>query len=194
MIHYLALKITDFLYFKKVISKEDREIYKYGYEIIISTIISFLIVVVFGIVSNKLWQTLLFFGILAITRTYSGGYHANTYFKCNFLLSIFLLIYLVLSDCLIKSGNISLIILMLILYITTILIYAPMENKNKKLDEDTKVKSRIISVSLSFFWSIVALVFYYIFEPISVAVTLTVFIVAITMLMNHLEEKRNGYN
>ncbi|HEX3077713.1 MAG TPA: accessory gene regulator B family protein, partial [Lachnospiraceae bacterium] len=87
MITKLANKITTYLVHKKIVSWEDVPIYVYGYEAIIASCINFMVVIGLGILFQQVFEALVFFGVFALTRVYSGGYHANSYFRCNIVLA-----------------------------------------------------------------------------------------------------------
>lgn len=55
MIKYLSDNITDFFYSNKIIEEEDREIYVYGLQLIISTIIGITLILVLGLIINRLY-------------------------------------------------------------------------------------------------------------------------------------------
>jgi accessory gene regulator B len=83
MIVWLSNCLVRVLFNNKMIEADEIEIYQYGYEIIISTIITFLIVLVSGVVLNCPSAALLYFLIFAMMRQICGGYHAKHYWSCN---------------------------------------------------------------------------------------------------------------
>ena len=58
--HYLAKKITLFYIKKGKIEEDDREVYEYSFEMLISTIINFLIMIVGALITKRYWETALF--------------------------------------------------------------------------------------------------------------------------------------
>jgi accessory gene regulator B len=61
MISFFSEKITNLLCDKKIIEHSQKDIYKYGYEIFISTFISFLIVFTIGILTNRILESGVFY-------------------------------------------------------------------------------------------------------------------------------------
>lgn len=88
MISKCANVVTNLCIQKMVIEGTEKEVYQYGFELIISTAVNFFWVLIVGLVSGRTLFALFGFLIFAWIRTQSGGYHASSYFKCNFSLII----------------------------------------------------------------------------------------------------------
>lgn len=88
MIAWLANYLVRVLLKNEIIETDKIEIYQYGYEIIISTIITFLIVLISGIILDCLPAAILYFLIFAVMRQICGGYHAQHYWSCNTLFAV----------------------------------------------------------------------------------------------------------
>ena len=84
-----ASKITSFLIDNKEIEQEDYEVYKYGFEVLIAFILNIAIVLIIGLLFNKVFYSIVFLVCYCPIRQFVGGYHANNYTKC---LLIFILI------------------------------------------------------------------------------------------------------
>lgn len=83
MITAAAKHIVDFIYSKNNLPSDERDIYVYGYEIIISTVITFALLAITGLLFGKFIEAVAFFCVFYFLRRRTGGYHAKTYFKCN---------------------------------------------------------------------------------------------------------------
>ncbi len=70
-----------------MIKEQDMEIYQYGFEIIISTTIGFLITLLIGFLFQMKLLSVLYYGIFVLIRQLTGGYHADSYLKCNLIFS-----------------------------------------------------------------------------------------------------------
>ena len=82
MLHILSKRIA-FL----VCEKTDLlplEIYVYGFELIISSIVETGALLLVGFLISKFVETILFLVSFSSIRFFSGGYHANSYFKCDY--------------------------------------------------------------------------------------------------------------
>ena len=151
MITALANHIADFIYSNTELSEEQREIYVYGYEIIISSAITFFLLIVTGLLFGRILEIMAFFIVFYMLRQQTGGYHADTYFKCNliFEINIILAMMLTLIDfpfAVLIAVNIAAFVLCLV----TILILAPLENVNKPIAPELRPKHKITALTLTF--------------------------------------------
>ncbi len=128
-----ASKITSFLIKNKQINKEDYEVYKYGFEILIACTVNILILLIMGVLFNKLFYSIVFLLCYCPIRQFAGGYHANNYTKC---LLIFLFIF---TLTMYTSTNVGSQIYTLMTFIISTLNYvgifilAPLEHRNNQL-------------------------------------------------------------
>lgn len=183
MIHKFAQMVADFLCDNDTIKEEEKDIYIYGYEIIISNIVNFLIILTLGLLLHQVIDGFLFYIVFIITRQYCGGYHANTYLKCNILFGTLCLVTLCFSKMLYPyTSFISLLILFLI-YIGCILEYAPIDNEHKKISAEDKKKYRRISIWISVLWSAVDIVLYLTVKKYAITLTITLVIIAMLMVI-----------
>lgn len=81
----------------------------------------------------------MFLVVFIIMRSFTGGYHANTYIKCNLVTSISFVILLLIFK-IIRHISLKSIILIAIFQVVTIVLLAPIENKNKPIENRTVYK------------------------------------------------------
>src|SRR5699024_12526038 len=110
-----ANKITSFLIENKEINKDDYEIYKYGFEVLIAFIVNTVVILSIGLLFNKLFYSIVFLICYCPIRQFAGGYHANNYTKC---LLIFILIFILIINT--SSNVFSQIYTLMILIIITL--------------------------------------------------------------------------
>lgn len=84
MINRLSTLISDQFVKHNIIPKDAKDVYTYGVEITISSIIGFLITLAIGLLFDSLINAMIFYVIFISLRSMTGGYHAKTYLKCNF--------------------------------------------------------------------------------------------------------------
>jgi accessory gene regulator B len=96
MITDIAQNIADYLREKNIIEQNKLDIYTYGFELMISNIISIVVALLIGIIFSEFINVIIFMITFMILRKFSGGYHADTYFKCNaiFAFNVILMIML----------------------------------------------------------------------------------------------------
>lgn len=183
MIKYLSDNITDFFYSNNIIQEEDKEIYVYGLQLIISTIIGITLILVLGLILKKLFYSIIFLISFIPIRMYSGGYHANSYVKCNLTL---ISLYLVAMSAVIFTPSVYVIrisVIMAIITIYIILKYAPVDNENKRLTENRKKGNKKITVFILFAFCLIGVVMYKINIQLFYTIIVTMFLVSILIII-----------
>lgn len=181
MIKFLSYNITDFFYSNNIIYEEDKEIYLYGLQLIISTVIGIALIMLLGILINKIYLSIAFLISFISIRMYSGGYHANSYLKCNLTL---IALYLLTISATMFTPTTYIIKTSLIMTISTIYIiikFAPVDNKNKRLTENQKKKNKQITLFILFSYYLIGILMYKINIQISYSIIITMFLVSILM-------------
>jgi accessory gene regulator B len=123
--------LTDFLLNKNIVSRDDREIYIYGFEALLSTVLNAFLVLITGILIGLLKETLIFLMGFALLRVYSGGYHAKTHLGCILTfagiygISMAIITFLPEQYTFFVSSSAG------VLSLLFILINAPLEHKNR---------------------------------------------------------------
>lgn len=147
MITRMSKKLSSFFAANSIIKAEDKEVYEYSLEILFSTILNFVAVIIIALVSRKSLLTVFYLLGFIPLRLIAGGYHADTHFRCFLVLlgtySAFLVIVTFLPDSFVWISTAAAVI------ITAIFIFllAPVEDKNKPVSVEAKksfkLKSRI---------------------------------------------------
>lgn len=192
MISFLSNSIALFLYKKKVIDDEELTVCQYGFEIIISTIIGFLLVLLSGIILDETIEALLFYVLFIGVRLFTGGYHATTHFKCKITLLICCLSVLIASKYL--PNSIILQIILLSVYLTAVFLFSPIEHINAPLTNDEKARNRKISIIMAIALTIACLAEYVYFPKILLTASLTLFVIAILIIIPKIQERRKMQN
>lgn len=145
MITSIARYVTDFLLRENVISTEYMDLYIYGFEVIQAGTINVMIVLFMGLLFDQLINGLLFYSAFCMLRKFCGGYHADTYLKCNLLLALNVgMVMTILTWGYSISTLLNCIVCVLCLMV--IWRYAPIQNKNKELSENQMKRYKRTSV------------------------------------------------
>lgn len=146
MINKISNNIADYFFENKMIERNDKDLYIYGLQLIISSLIGIATILCICIILNKFIDSIIFLLCFIILRNYCGGYHANSYLKCNlYFIGIFIITELIIMFTpIILIEPISVVIFCTSLYI--LVKYAPVDNVNKKLSKIQKDKSRVIAL------------------------------------------------
>lgn len=133
----VAEKLTKKLLENNSISCEQFEICRYGFQQGLTIMLNAFTVIIIGIVMRELQQAILFMLLYAPLRINAGGYHARTAIRC-YVYSVFLMIAIILAIKYLCLNEIICIITFVV-SCTIILILAPVEDKNKPLDDIEQV-------------------------------------------------------
>ncbi len=87
MIKKLSTLIFNQFVKHNIISEDAQDVYTYGVEITISSLIRFILVTIIGIIFKSLMQAMIFYVIFVALRSMTDGYHASIYLKCNTIFS-----------------------------------------------------------------------------------------------------------
>ena len=105
MITSISKKLASYLCRKNIIDKDKKEIYQCGYEVLISGLIGFAIVIILGILMNRFIESLLFLGVFVPVRQLTGGYHADSYLKCNIVFTVVFLVVMLVTEAMVSNFN-----------------------------------------------------------------------------------------
>ncbi len=152
MINKISVLLSEGIGSKLNSSDDEKEVYAYSIEVLLSLLLNLIIISVAAYIMNKKWELLVFIIFFSGLRSYAGGYHARTHVECMFIsLSIFV-ISAMCSTYLKQYGE---FILVFGIIFSTLMVFwlAPAESENKPLSENKrkryKVISRIIVIALS---------------------------------------------
>jgi accessory gene regulator B len=158
LLENIAEEMTFLLLKNKIIKHEDSDIYIYGFQVMISSLMVTISLLTLGIALNKLLMTLVFMFVFVSLRINTGGYHANKFREC---LTFSLIIYLmeILLVKFIPNEYKGIVSIILLSFGTSIIFAkAPIEHKNNPLTLKEKIKYKKISRMISLVLSIVILI------------------------------------
>lgn len=183
---WLALKFV-----KHSIIKEDAvDVYKYGIEITVSTIIGFMLILIIGFLYRTVLQAMIFYAVFVVLRSLTGGYHASSYFSCNLTFSMIAVLVLFFSKAAESQFSICNITF---LFLPALFIYtwlAPIENVNKPIEKNKRIYFKTASVILSviiYIFSILLYINNHVFE--SAVAASTMFAVSILCMIPNIKKE-----
>lgn len=159
MIEKISEKILSFVAKHILMDEETTEVYQYGIEISISTALNIIITMIIAFVFGSPLSGIIFLICMVLIRSYSGGYHAKSYFKCNCTMAAAFSIAFFTSKLLVHFSLTEFHLMASALMLSFIPIYAfsPVKNERKPLSVDKTKKCRIASIVLYIFTSIIGL-------------------------------------
>lgn len=148
----LANNITSFFVKKNVIAESKKNVYSYGFEIILSTIVYEAIFLVLALITKTFFPSLLFWIGFFFIRKCCGGYHAHTYFACHIMFAANHLAFIFLLKMFLKSTDPRIAAVIVFVCAGIILLIAPVAHPNKPFIKNEynnfKKKSRIYACVL----------------------------------------------
>lgn len=148
-------KISFYLAENKMISKGDKELYEYAIKIFIHGFINTCVVIIIGVFSGMIKETLYFICTVFVLRKFTGGIHAEKYINCLIYSICFFIVSLLIIGYLECFNNLKLLIPLLCISVILICVFSPVDNENKKLSDNEKrifkFLSSVLSISLMIF-------------------------------------------
>ncbi len=194
MIEQLAQKIYVYMSRHTKVDTELADIYKYGIEITISSALNILLVMAISVILKSPLSGISHLCCLFLLRSFCGGYHADSYLKCNSLMVIFFVISYIGGRLLVYFGltDFQLTSAVLMLAFLPIYAFAPVKNKHKPLTERKAKKCRMLSIIIYIVLSLLGLYltfFGYLYGSI---IIITLIEISGSVLFEILRQRRNG--
>lgn len=184
-----AEKIADKLLKSKTIAEEDKEVYVYGFKSGLTLILNLLTVIAIGAVFGMILESLAFMAFYMPFRSYAGGFHASTPWRCygiSWIMMAAVLIWL-------KFMPLLSIVCIAAIIIGSILCFvlAPVEDKNKPLDEkEQKVYKKRAYIILIVEICISAVMFF-IFRTLFEVGAAAIFVEGIMLVLGQIKKTHN---
>ena len=149
MIHSLSQRLSKKLAAYGVFEDSKIEVYAYGYELLLSTAINILLVLIIGILLGIVREALLYIITFAVLRSYTGGYHANTHMACITIFTASFLVCALLLRIFPSEALSPPFLLLGLLPSVVIFLKAPIEAINKPLSDAKRSRLSKICKSIS---------------------------------------------
>ena len=192
MIAQMSKNISSFFITQGIIQEDDREVYVYSFEVLLSASASFLTLIILAFLSHTVLETALYLLGFIPLRQIAGGYHAPNHFRCYItMLSVYalflLLLFFVPVDLIFPA-----LILCAILSTVLVFVFAPSEDSNKPLSSEEcayfRIKSRFFVIG---YVVLIGLLATFIEDKtVAFALTLGVFSVALSLLVNQIRYQK----
>lgn len=166
---------------------EGKEVYVYGAELLISSLVEIVIVLAMSIFFGYFLETVIFLLFFCTLRSKAGGIHAPNYLLCTLIFSSIYLIF-----CL-WLRPIKLIYQVIFIACSSVAIFvlAPVEDRNKKLGEKRKKRlktsSRLICIAEIIVY--VLMLMSGVSRQISTMISLSFLTAGVFVLLGHLKNK-----
>lgn len=132
MYNTISKSITNKLVSKSLISEDKKEVYTYGFEILISTAVYALIFVLCAILTSTFITSILFFFGFYFVRKFCGGMHADSYLKCHLMSAFNHLLVIAILLTFPEAYQLLFTVVSLGICSVMIFLFAPVDHKNKR--------------------------------------------------------------
>ena len=154
MISSLSSLITEALYKSQVIAEEDKELYIYGFFVLLSKTLFFLVSALFGWMFGVLWESMVFYIMFSTLRSYAGGFHASKESVCMCCTTAALFVSSLSIRYMERIGNPVIPFCILVVCGAVVYLLAPLDSVDKPLTRTELVlyrqKTRVIVVAILF--------------------------------------------
>lgn len=140
MINSVTAVLCDKLCALGIFPKSQEKIYTYGFELLLSSVIGIVVLMMISIAGGKAFAWLPYLLGFIPVRITGGGYHAKTHFKCILSFSLVFFAFL-LSSIFVDIQSITYILLSFTTMVISLAV-APVEAINKPLSNEKRNKNR----------------------------------------------------
>ena len=140
------------------------DIYIYGFELLVSSVIETISLLLIGLLTGKIIDTIIFIISFSSIRVFSGGYHANSYLKCFIVTVAYYLLVLFSAYIMLAFPNRTIILIAIITLFLSLILFilmSPVKSKGKSILNYKKQKMlSIISLFINAIVPIILLTLY----------------------------------
>ncbi len=192
MIQLLSKKILAFITKNTKIPIDETDVYKYGIEITISSVLNIVLIIILSLLLGNFVSGICFLFCFILLRQFTGGYHAESYFKCNLALGVSYVCISLISNVFSRLP-IHLLEGLLIAGCITVVLYAPVNNRHKQLTSKQKQQFKNISLIIYAVLGIVSVILKILNIYIWTVMALTLLLVSLMIIIEILMQKE-GYH
>lgn len=155
MYSILSSKITAFLITNHAVKDEESEIYRYGLELLLSSIVNLIALLFLGYLLNRFFQTILFLLTFCPLRQFSGGIHAANHFRCSLYFTLTYAICVLLEKSWLINTNKVVLLCILAASSLIIVLLSPIEDHNKPLSYQERNLFKRQSLTILAIWNVI---------------------------------------
>ena len=155
MLERISEKTSDYLIRRGIISIDSRDVYVYGFALLYSFLINTVVIISAGIILGKVIETLMFLFIFVVLRSFTGGFHSNSFVLCT------VITYSVYTAVMLLSSLRVHFVLFVILFVggfVCLFLLVPIEHPNKPITDKKKRQHKITSLVLFSFIAVAGIV------------------------------------
>ena len=145
MLNNLAKHLADKLLLIGSITKDERELYIYGFFMLLSNLMYLILACFFGLILGCLVESIIFYIAFQLIRRYAGGYHASTETRCEILSTFFIVVCIVTIKLADLHGFQNILFIAALVSAVCIFFLCPLDTPEKPLSGEEFRQFRKIS-------------------------------------------------
>lgn len=175
--------------------EDDRPIYVYGFQLLLSTISSLTSILLISACIKRLSYAMCFLLFFFVLRLFCGGYHAKTFVKCFIVTNLSFLMIVGITELIIIT-NFKFIIPIINLFSTAVIwIFAPVKNENHPCSEKINKKNKSISRIISLTYSLVLFILFMFTDTVNIYINSSIcFLWVALMILAEIFKCKGGEN
>lgn len=195
MIGFISNKVFIYLQNCGILEKnstDENNWLKYGIEITVSSTFGLLIILVLSAVFNRLPVGIAFLSVFVPIRQFTGGYHAESYLKCNLTFTVCYLLILLLHR--IDGTPLYLHLPMLAAGLAVTAALTPVKNRHKPLGSKARFyRCKVLGTALYLIFGSVGI--FAVCRGFNIGKTIfhTLYSVVILVVIGFIKERRSSY-
>ncbi|MCM1494487.1 MAG: accessory gene regulator B family protein [Bacteroides sp.] len=141
-----------------LLKDEDRGIYRYGYTLVLETLLNIFVGIIIGLVFKAIDTIMIFWLLYIPLRIFCGGWHAEKSWQCLIVSNAVLILVIKAEAMMILEINSWLVVLLEILLALVLMILVPVPTKHKPIAAREKSRFKrncivilVIELSVSLF-------------------------------------------
>lgn len=134
-------------------SEEEKEVYKYGLQILYYYLVDLLVIFSLSCFMNRIYETAIMIFVFGLLQVFGGGYHAKKPLSCLLIMLSGVIVGVLMIS--IIAGYQNICIILFIISSVIILIFTPVINKKHPVGKKVYQRSRLIVRSFLFFIALV---------------------------------------
>lgn len=192
MISTIAGCITETLCTTGNVQECDRELYQYGVFMLLSWTLFFIMTCFFGVFLRVPGESILFYVMFSLLRSYAGGVHARTEKACTILTGLTIIACVMVIRLLEEFGRSGIALSLLAVGAVCVFAFCPLDTKEKPLAPDERQRYKKITEAITLLSITVVLFAYYTeHNGILSSVSVSVFVEGVLLIVGKMLKGQN---
>ena len=185
MFNSLANRIAQLFVKQGIISEADKELYRFGFNQFLTIIFNVVTTLIIGCAFHMVISSVIFLIVYVPLRSYAGGYHANTPWRCYVLSTLVIALVLII----LKYFTNLLVCYAIVLIAGTILclLLSPVSDQNKPFDDTEQKVFKKVSHMILIIEIILSIIAFFVYLNLFKIISLAVFIEGIMLVLGKLK-------